>query len=971
MSSFLHDLSAWCFRRGKTVIGIWLAVLVALGGLTLGFKGSFDDSFTIPGAPSQVAMDNLKSTFPQAADLMANVVVTVPKGASVESSANKPKIEQGVKDFQKLGFVKTATSPWGDYVDGMISKDKTAAVIQVDVGDQTSLSFPSSDKDALQKAGQNLQKSMPSGTKVDVGGQAFGATLPTLGVTEGLGVVVALIVLFITLGSIIAAVMPIINALIGVGISSTITLLMANFTNINSTTPLLAVMLGLAVGIDYALFILSRHRDQLAEGVEPEVSATRAVATSGTAVIFAGTTVIIALVGLSIAGIPFLSVMGIFAAIGVALAVMIAITMLPAFMGLMGARMTPRKPRKARRAAAARAARAQDAGASAGAGVDGSAGASADAAPAPGTRRPGVFGWWVRVVTKWPVVTILIIIVGLGSLAIPIKDLHLSLPSAHEDAIGTPSRATYDVLTDKFGPGFNGPIIVTADIVNSGDPMGVIKGIKKDILTIPGVQQVPTALPNQNADTAMIQVVPTTGPSDEATSDLVNRLRDRQAKWKSQYHVDTGVTGQTAIQIDVSNQLGSAMFPFALFVVGLCLILLTVVFRSIAVPIKAVIGYLLSAGTALGVSQLVFNRGIGLSLINMDSAVPIISFMPICVMGILFGLAMDYEVFLVSRMRESYTHGMDAREAVVDGFVHAGKVVTAAACIMFAVFAFFIPEGMNALREIALALAVGIVVDAFLVRMTFVPAVMTLLGDKAWWLPKWLDKHMPVLDIEGEAVSREARLSSWPTPVHTEAVHGEDLAVDGLFSGVRAHVEPGEVHAVVGPQGPVTGLLLALSGRLTMDSGTCRSAGELLPERASKVRRLVSFVDAAEADGLDARLREALESQTRLVVVDHADHVVEPEDRAALAHLCSNARRRGATGVLLGAQRARRLDWLRPDGFGELAGADAQDRANAAVAATASHPLQPDPTSSGGPQSPNATRRMPRSSDPSSSEGTR
>ncbi|WP_084648196.1 MMPL family transporter [Acidipropionibacterium thoenii] len=942
MSSFLHDLSDWCFRRAKTVLAIWLAVLVLLGGLTAAFAGSFEDTFTIPGAPSQTAMDNLKATFPQAADLTADVVVVVPKGDSVDSAANRPKIEKGVTELGRLSFVHSVTSPWDKYVTGMVSEDKTAAVIQVDVGNQTSATFPDAQKQALQDAGKRIEQTLPAGSRVDVGGQAFGATFPTIGVTEALGVVVALIVLFFTLGSIIAAGMPIITALVGVGISTCITMLLANFTAINSTTPLLAVMLGLAVGIDYALFILSRHRDQLAEGVEPRTSASRAVATSGSAVVFAGATVIIALVGLAIAGIPFLTVMGIFAAIGVALAVAIALTILPAFMGLMGTRMTPRRSRRKARAAKAKDGEQADAATSA----QGRAGAGDQkAAPAGKASHGGVFAWWVHVVTKVPVATILIVVVLVGSLAIPVKDLHLSLPSAAEDALGTPSRQTYDTLTDKFGDGFNGPIIVTADIVNSADPMGVINGLKKDIQALPGVKQVPVAIPNQNVDTAMIQVIPTTGPSDEATSELVGRLRDQQAKWKDQYGVDTGVTGVTAIQIDVSNQLGSAMLPFALFVVGLCLILLTVVFRSIAVPIKATVGYLLSAGAGLGAAQLVFNRGIGLDIINMDSAVPIISFMPIVVMGILFGLAMDYEVFLVSRMREIYTHGVPAKQAVVDGFVASGKVVTAAALIMFSVFVFFIPEGMHALREIALALAVGIVIDAFLVRMTFVPAVLTLLGDKAWWLPKWLDEHLPVLDIEGEAVRREAELADWPTADHTEAVHGEGLAVNGLFSDVRAHVEPGEVQAVYGPPGAVTGLLLALSGRLDLDAGNCRSAGELLPDRASRVRRLVTFVDAAEPDGLADRLREGLHPSTRLAVIDHADRVVDPESRAALEHLCTRARAAGRTGVLLGAQRAARLEWLKPDGIGELTSSQTSP------GPAQSHPAQSDAAQSDAGQS--------------------
>ena len=343
--------------------------------------------------------------------------------------------------------------------------------------------------------------------------------------------------------------------------------------------------------------------------------------------------------------------MGVFAAVGVALAVVIALTMLPAFMGLMGERLRPRKSRRGRGSKPTAMATGANSDDNATAGGD--APSTSTTAVGKGERSGGIFGWWVRTVTRVPLVTILVVVVGLGALAVPMKDLHLGLPTAAELPADNTARQTYDALEKKFGPGFNGPVIVTADIVTSTDPMKIVNGLKADIEKLPGVDTVAVAVPNQNADTAMIQVLPTTGPTDEATSDLVRELRDHKSEWHDKYGVDTAVTGLTAIKLDVSNRLGAALLPFGIFVVGLCLVLLTVVFRSIAVPIKATIGYLLSVLAAFGAAQLVFNRGIGLSVVNLDRPVPIISFMPIVVMGILFGLAMDYEVFLLARIKES------------------------------------------------------------------------------------------------------------------------------------------------------------------------------------------------------------------------------------------------------------------------------------------------------------------------------
>jgi len=922
MSSFLHDLGAWCFRRAKTVVALWLGLLVLLGLGVVALHSDYDDSFTIPGAPSQLAYDKLQVTFPQASALSANAVITVPDGTDISSTPIRSRIEKGVEELKDLKDVTGATSPWNKHVTGMINKDHTAAVIQVELGQVSAVTFPDSGRDDLQQVSHDIQAGLPAGSHVHVGGQAFEAMLPSLSITEVIGVGVALVVLAITLGSLVAAGMPIITAVLGVGITYSIMAILTRFTTVNSVTPMLAVMLGLAVGIDYALFILSRHRDQLRDGFEVQESAARAVATSGSAVVFAGTTVLIALIGLAIANIPFLTVMGVFAAIGVALAVVIALTMLPAFMGLMGERLRPWKSRRGRGSKPTAMATGANSDDNATAGGD--APSTSTTAVGKGERSGGIFGWWVRTVTRVPLVTILVVVVGLGALAVPMKDLHLGLPTAAELPADNTARQTYDALEKKFGPGFNGPVIVTADIVTSTDPMKIVNGLKADIEKLPGVNTVALAVPNQNADTAMIQVLPTTGPTDEATSDLVRELRDHKSEWHDKYGVDTAVTGLTAIKLDVSNRLGAALLPFGIFVVGLCLVLLTVVFRSIAVPIKATIGYLLSVLAAFGAAQLVFNRGIGLSVVNLDRPVPIISFMPIVVMGILFGLAMDYEVFLVSRMREEYVHTGDAKGSVIRGFIGSGKVVTAAAVIMVSVFVFFIPEGMNAIKEIALALAVGILADAFLVRMTLVPAVMSLLGDKAWWLPTWLDRRLPRLDIEGEGIAHEEQFAEWPTPDHTEALHAEGIGVDGLFAGLDLHVEPHEVQAVVGPRGPVTAVLLAVGGRLDIDHGRMRSGGRLLPERASAVRRVAWLVDAADKD-LTEELQAATAALThpprrppRLFLIDHADQIVEQFHRDQLESLIRQVDRAGEAAVILGAQRAGRIDWLEPQAVHDL-----------------------------------------------------
>ncbi|HEY6799382.1 MAG TPA: MMPL family transporter, partial [Agromyces sp.] len=527
-----------------------------------------------------------------------------------------------------------------------------------------------------------------------------------------------------------------------------------------------------AVGIDYALFIVARHQDQVRTGVEPEESAARATGTAGSAVVFAGVTVLIALIGLGFAGIPFLTTMGIAAAVAVAIAVVVAITLTPALLGFAKDRVAGwghgRKRRGVGLPVGRRGSRAAEDGAETA--TDATEATVTTAAPKKTNR-------WVMLVTKHPIVTTIAVILTLGVMAIPAASLGLALPNAGQQPETSQARQAYDLTAEHFGAGANGPLIMTGTIVTSTDPLGLMADLADEIEQVPGVKEIALATPNETADTGLIQIVPETAPDDPATADLVRALRELAPDLEDEYGVDLKVTGFTAVGIDISDRLGAALLPFGIFVVGLSLVLLMIVFRSIWVPIKAALGYLLSVLAAFGVVAAVFEWGWGADLLHVTREGPVISFMPIILMGVLFGLAMDYEVFLVSRMREDYVHARRATKghatrsdratalgAVRSGFTASARVVTAAAVIMFAVFAAFVPEGDSSIKPIALGLAVGIAVDAFLVRMTLVPAVMTLLGEKAWWMPRWLERILPHFDIEGEAVERELSLANWPEP---------------------------------------------------------------------------------------------------------------------------------------------------------------------------------------------------------------
>ncbi|MCH6231048.1 MMPL family transporter [Microbacterium sp. CFH 31415] len=915
MSTLLYALGRWSYRHPWRVLVAWVLLLGLAGGGAVAFMKGTDNSFSIPGTEAQEGIQLLDRSFPQASGTSAQLVIVAADGDTVAEAPYDGDIDDTVTALEDIDGVIAVTDPFNEMVTGMVSDDESAAIIRLqfdgqstDVSDET--------KDALTLVADDLRDTLPEGSQVAMGGDLFSTSVPALSLIEAVGVLIALFVLIVTFRSFAVAWFPLISAIIGVGLAIALIYVSTAFASISSTTPMLAIMLGLAVGIDYALFIVARHQDQVRTGVEPEESAARATGTAGSAVVFAGATVLIALIGLGFAGIPFLTTMGIAAAVAVAIAVVVALTLTPALLGFAKGRVAGWGHGKSRAGVALPARRRSSSADADAASVEAGEEAVAEEPDAvapvgavPVGAAPKKTNRWVMLVTKHPVITTVAVIVTLGVMAIPAASLALALPNAGQQPQTSQARQAYDLTAEHFGAGSNGPLIMTGTIVTSTDPLGLMADLAEEIEQVPGVKSIALSTPNETADTGLIQIVPETGPDDPATAELVRELRALAPELEEEYGVDLKVTGFTAVGIDISDRLGAALLPFGIFVVGLSLVLLMIVFRSIWVPVKAALGYLLSVLAAFGVVAAVFEWGWGAELLHVDRTGPVISFMPIILMGVLFGLAMDYEVFLVSRMREDYVHARRtasghatrsdrdiALGAVRSGFSASARVVTAAAVIMFAVFAAFVPEGDSSIKPIALGLAVGIAVDAFLVRMTLVPAVMALLGDKAWWMPRWLERILPHFDIEGEAVERELSLAEWPEPHTTAAVVAEDLAVRAegvedsvaLFDGATFRVEPGGTLIATGDPRAARAFGLAVAGRISPNDGRLRVAGHLLPERAAWVRAHVGVAILGGSDDPVRELRRALSGRTTLVVIDGLD-TLDPADRDQAAALLRDA----------------------------------------------------------------------------------
>lgn len=544
-----------------------------------------------------------------------------------------------------------------------------------------------------------------------------------------------------------------------------------------------------------------------------------AVGTAGSAVVFAGVTVIIALLGLLVVGIPFLSVMGVGAAFAVLVAIAVAVTLLPAFLGLAKGRLIPKEGSRAyKRAQAA---------------------AGEGGAASMGQR-------WVRGVMKRPILATLGVIALLGTLAVPALSLDLNVPDGKAEPAGSTQREAYELISEGFGVGYNGPLVVAVDITQTTDILDDLDGIRAELERLDDVAYVQQGFPDEGLDTAIIQVTPESAPDSIETKELVHTIRELAPDIEKRFGTPIFVTGTTAVAVDISNRLTEALVPFALVVVGLSIILLMMVFRSVLVPFKAAVGFLLSVFASMGVVVAIFQWGWGAELLGVDNPGPILSFLPIVLIAVLFGLAMDYEVFLVSGMREEFVHTGDARRAVERGFAGAARVVTAAALIMFFVFFAFVPEGSIMIKPIALGLAIGIAFDAFLVRMTLVPAIMTLFGKAAWWMPKWLGRLLPNVDIEGEQLRDHRHAVDWASTEGDVALSAEHLvagSAEHRVGPLSISVPRGSIVVASGETVDRRLVAATLSGRLDPVSGRAQVGGHPVPSEAARVRSLVAIAD--------------------------------------------------------------------------------------------------------------------------------
>ncbi|RDG37917.1 MMPL family transporter [Streptomyces corynorhini] len=750
----LFQLGRWSFRRRRTVAGIWflLLLMVAVGAATL--SGKTNDDFELSGIESTRAFYLIKERDPGAAPegATARVVFQAPVGESLADPVHRQTVTDALAELR----TKDVVSILDPFTGETISEDGRTGYASVGYA-RSAVDLSQGDRDALEAA---RDLAAEAGLTATIGGDVLGVEMDAA-LAELIGVAIAFVVLALTFGSLVAAGMPLLTALVGVGIGMGAIAILTGFVDLSTTTPALGTMLGLAVGIDYALFILSRYQAEVRQGRPLEEAAARAVGTAGSAVVFAGLTVVIALVGLAVCGIGFLTEMGLGGAFTVAVSVLIALTLLPAMLGFVGARITKRPPHSPKKHTAT--------------------GATATGATATGASgnpgEPRTLGRrWVEGVDRfrWPA-----LLAGIAAAivaAVPVASLQLSLPGDNAKPAGSDVRVAYDLIAENFGAGANGPLLVVIDTKEAPAPAAAVATATASLRelaardgshiagVIPAVTsdspQARRAFARQldTAQFATLTVIPRSGPSHESTKAVVADIRETLSDLPDHSGARALVTGLTAVDVDISNKL-TEVFPLYLaVVVGLAVILLIAVFRSIWVPIKAALGFLFSVGVSLGATVAVFQWGWLNEFVGLDTTSPVLFLLPILLTGILFGLAMDYEVFLVTRMREAYILGTPARQAVIEGFTHSARVVAAAALIMVGVFAGFTLTDDIILKTVGFALAVGVLVDAFLVRMLLVPAAMLIIGRRIWWMPRGMNGLVPTLDIEGEALA--TRLAS-------------------------------------------------------------------------------------------------------------------------------------------------------------------------------------------------------------------
>ncbi|GIW04126.1 MAG: membrane protein [Thermomicrobiales bacterium] len=708
-ASFLQRWARFSVRHRWVVLGCWIGLLALLGVLFRTAGGDFVDRFSIPGVESQKALDLLTERFPSQAGDSATIVFRAPAG--VTSPEVRPRIEALLSEAAKLPGVIAAVSPFDR--PGAISPDGTYAYATIQYA-RPAHEIPAKDVDQLLAL---VDRSGGADLQIEAGGQVIAATeTEPPGKSELIGIALAMVILLIMFGSVIAMGLPIVTALVGLGTGVMVTTLAANIFDMSTFTPAFLSMIGLGVGIDYCLLIVTRYREGVHHGLPVEDAIARAIDTAGRAVVFAGTVVAIALLGLLAMGIPFVGALGIAAAIVVAASVLVATGFLPMVLGFVGRRIDAWK-------------------------IPGLGG---DA-----TSRDGFWFRWGRTVERRPLLVGGLALAVLLTLGVPYLDMRLGSSDAGNGPESLHTRRAYDLLAAGFGPGFNGPLIVAVE-QDGGLDQSALGQLVAALRSAPGVVAASEPVANPANDTAVITVIPASAPQDEATADLVKRLRsDVIPSAVAGTQLRAYVGGATAAFIDVGDKIASRMPLFFLMVIGLSVVLLTAVFRSVVVPVKAALMNLLSVGAAFGVVTAVFQWGWGGGLLGITRTGPIESFLPMMLFGILFGLSMDYEVFLMTRVHEEHLHHRDTSTAMLNGVGFTARVIAAAAAIMGSVFLSFALSDTRVIKEFGIGLGVAILADAFIVRLALLPAVMHLLGERAWYMPAWLDRVLPRVNVEG------------------------------------------------------------------------------------------------------------------------------------------------------------------------------------------------------------------------------
>ncbi|MFI5046678.1 MAG: MMPL family transporter [Acidimicrobiia bacterium] len=741
MSSWLDRLGRRAVRRRWWFIATWVLMAAVAGAFAIGLDGKTIDTFAIPGAQSQTALDVLSERFPSQAGSSATVVFATPNG--IDDPAVETTIQESIADLGEIPDATSVSDPYGPAGKAIVSDrgDLAGKVALVTV--QFSAPVQELPTNVYQRMQAAVRPAQAAGVRVEFGGAVTDyADRPPNSNADLIGLLATAVILMFAFGSVIAMGLPIITAVFGLGVGISLITIIAAFTDIGTLAPVLGTMIGLGVGIDYSLFIVTRYREGLADGLDVEAAAGRSVATAGSAVLFAGSTVVIAISGLAIAGIPYVARLGYMAAIVVAVMMVAAITLLPAIIGVIGHRIDRWQVHLGRRKHT-----------------------TGDTHDAPGDEwSRSVWARWARTVAShaWPfaILGTLILIV----LAWPFLSMRLGESDDGNLPSSTTQRQAYDLVAAGFGPGTNGPLFIVVELPTANDTT-VTGAIETAVHATPGVDSVlPPQLNSPSDDVAVIVAFPTTAPDSAATATLVSTLRnDVLPKAIGTSGATAYVGGLTAEYIDIGNRIADRLPYFIGAVVFLSFLLLMLVFHSVLVPLTAAVMNLLSVGAAYGAIVAVFQWGWAKDLIGLESTVPIVAFVPMMMFAVLFGLSMDYQVFLLTRVREEYVRTGDTREGVVLGLTRTARVITSAALIMIFVFGAFVLNFSAEVKMFGFGLAFAVFIDATIVRMMLVPSIMEILGDANWWFPRWLG-WLPRLDIDGPPSAAEQDVSR-TTPV--------------------------------------------------------------------------------------------------------------------------------------------------------------------------------------------------------------